>query len=197
MSFSLIKSTPKIDSSWKKTQHLAVAAQAVYFGPRNEPIPAILTTNVQRLILEWVFLCFICIDSQLHNFLHRSIPAHILSVLLIVIGIAGFGLHLLHAKSRDKLWLTSPPGSIPPTMSLTSRSGFGTLLLPYDDEQLMEDKLEGLMFHLDPRTGAIVAEDGLGKEVTLLGEGAHRSAGWSDIATPPSMSSFKETKETP
>ena len=61
----------------------------------------------------------------------------------------------------------------------------------------MEDKLEGLMFHLNPRTGAIVAEDGLGKEVTLLGEGAHRSAGWSDIATPPSMSSFKETKETP
>ena len=51
VSSSLIKSTPKIDSSWKKTQHLAVAAQAVYFGPRNEPIPAILTTNVQRLIL--------------------------------------------------------------------------------------------------------------------------------------------------
>lgn len=63
----------------------------------------------------------------------------------------------------------------------------------------MEDKLEGLMFRLDLRTGAIVAKDGLGvygEEVSLLGEGAHRSAGWSDIATPQSKSSFKEAKET-
>ena len=65
----------------------------------------------------------------------------------------------------------------------------------------MEDKLEGLMFCLDKRTGAIVAGDRLGvydEEGTLLREGAHRSAGWSDhIATPLSMSSFREAKETP
>ena len=88
---------------------------------------------------------------------------------MIVIGIAGFGLHLLHAKSRNKhkLWLTSPPGSIASTVSLTSRSGFGTLLLPYDDERCMKASLKGLMLHLDPRTGAIVAED-----VAEDGEGA-------------------------
>ena len=64
----------------------------------------------------------------------------------------------------------------------------------------MEAKLKGLTFHLDSRTGAIVAEDepGVGGEgVTLLGEDASRSAGWSDIATPSSMSSPKETKEAP
>ncbi len=42
---------------------------------------------------------------------------------------------------------------------MTSHSGFGQLLVPYDSEKNIEDKLKGLRFRLDKRTGAIVAED--------------------------------------
>lgn len=55
--------------------------------------------------------------------------------------------------------LAAPPGSIAAVVSLTSRSGFGDLLLPYDDEKTLERKLGGLRFRLDKRTGAIVADD--------------------------------------
>lgn len=42
---------------------------------------------------------------------------------------------------------------------MTARSGFGDLLLPYDNEAIMEKKLQGLWFRLDKRSGAIVADD--------------------------------------
>jgi hypothetical protein len=64
------------------------------------------------------------------------------------------------------LWLTAPPGSIAAIVSLTSHSGFGDLLVPYDDENSMRRKLDGLKFRLDNRTGAILAEDD-GSDVTL------------------------------
>jgi hypothetical protein len=44
-------------------------------------------------------------------------------------------------------------------VSLTSRSGFGELLVPYDDEKSIQQKLSGLRFRLDRRTGAILAEE--------------------------------------
>lgn len=125
------------------TQHLAVAAQANYFGQTNTTIPALLITDAPRLFVE-------------------ALPAHLLSSLMFLIGIAGLIVHLLHARSRRKLWLTSPPGSIASIVSLTSRSGYGELLLPYDDESRMRSRLSGLKFHLDQRTGAIVAEEGRG-----------------------------------
>ncbi|KAI6094202.1 hypothetical protein F5141DRAFT_961781, partial [Pisolithus sp. B1] len=87
---------------------------------------------------------------------------HLLSSLMILIGITGLIVHALHARSRRKLWLTSPPGSIASIVSLTSRSGFGELLLPYDDESRMRSRLSGFKFRLDQRTGAIVAEEGSG-----------------------------------
>jgi len=84
---------------------------------------------------------------------------------------------------------------------MTSRSGFGELLLPYDDERRMRTNLTGLKFHLDPRTGAIIAEEepGAGSEgATLLGgEGIYRSIGFGDGSTPLSASSFKEKNEIP
>lgn len=84
---------------------------------------------------------------------------------------------------------------------MTSRSGFGELLLPYDDERRMRANLTGLKFGLDPRTGAIVAEEepGAGGEgVSLLtGEDKYRSTGFGDGSTPLSTSSFKEKNETP
>ncbi|KAF8173413.1 hypothetical protein K438DRAFT_1980957 [Mycena galopus ATCC 62051] len=42
---------------------------------------------------------------------------------------------------------------------VTSRSGFGDLLLPYGDLAMMEKKLDGLRFQLDKRTGAILVDD--------------------------------------
>lgn len=66
--------------------------------------------------------------------------------------------HVLHRNQRKKLRLSAEPGSIAATMALTARSGFGTLLTPYDGELTMEKRLEGLKFGLDKRTGAIIAE---------------------------------------
>lgn len=93
---------------------------------------------------------------------------------MIIIGIVGFVVHYLHGRARRTLWLTSPPGSIAAIVSLTSRSGFGELLLPYDDERRMQDNLAGLTFCLDRRTGAVVAEEDFGPAeyadgVALLG----------------------------
>ena len=81
---------------------------------------------------------------------------------MIIVGFVGLVIHYLHRRARRRLWLTSPPGSIAAITSLTSRSGFGELLLPYDDERRMRDNLAGLRFRLDRRTGAIVAEEDFG-----------------------------------
>jgi len=71
----------------------------------------------------------------------------------------GIFLHVIHRRARKRLLLAAPPGSIASVVALTSRSGFGELLLPYDDEPTLEKKLEGLRFRLDRRTGAILAEE--------------------------------------
>jgi hypothetical protein len=44
-------------------------------------------------------------------------------------------------------------------MALTSHSGFGELLLPYDDDAEFSRALASLRFCLDKRTGAIVVDD--------------------------------------
>lgn len=84
-------------------------------------------------------------------------------MLLISIGITCLIIHILHKRTRRNLWLTSPPGSIAAIVSLTSRSGFGQLILPYDDEERMKNNFAGLTFRLDRRTGAIVAEEDFDK----------------------------------
>jgi len=100
------------------------------------------------------------------------LPAHLLSTLLISIGIICLIVHILHKRSRRHLSLTSPPGSIAAIVSLTSRSGFGDLLLPYGNEERMTGTLAGLTFRLDIRTGAIVAEEDLNASdnTALLGD---------------------------
>ena len=70
-------------------------------------------------------------------------------------------MHLAHLRARRKLYLTVHPGSIAAVVALTSHSGFGELLYPYDDKATIKRKLAGLRFSLDPRTGAVVA-DGYG-----------------------------------
>jgi len=86
-------------------------------------------------------------------------PGHILAFILIFTGIAGFIIQIIHQRERRKLLLQAPPGSIAAVTALTAHSGFGKLLLPYDDVQTLERKLKGLTFRLDRRTGAIVADD--------------------------------------
>ncbi|KAH7923217.1 hypothetical protein BV22DRAFT_1113507 [Leucogyrophana mollusca] len=141
------------------TQHLALAAKSIYFLPVNQTLPAQLTSSLPRLFIE-------------------PLSAHLLSALLIIIGVIGMAVQAIHRHSRRHLRLTSPPGSIAAIVSLTSRSGFGELLLPYDNEESMSAKLAGLTFRLDRRTGAILAEeDGFvnpdGSMMTLL-DGKHK-----------------------
>lgn len=68
-------------------------------------------------------------------------------------------MHLLHRHVRRKLYLTAAPGTVASTIALTSHSGFGELLYPYDDEKAIRAKLANLRFSLDGRTGAIIADE--------------------------------------
>jgi hypothetical protein len=164
------------------TQYLSIAAQTIYFLPDNTTISAQLTSNVPRLFVE-------------------PLPAHLLSALFICVGITSLIVHILHKRSRRNLWLTSPPGSIAAIVSLTSRSGFGDLLLPYDDVSRMKSNLAGLKFRLDKRTGAIVAEEDFGvvdssDNMALLGrKGGYGVTVGVDSFSPLSRTSFKDKIE--
>lgn len=79
--------------------------------------------------------------------------------MLILTAFAGIYAQLLHRRQRLRLLLATPPGSIASITALTSQSGFGHLLNPFDDSATLEKKLDGLRFRLDKRTGAIVAEE--------------------------------------
>lgn len=90
-----------------------------------------------------------------------ELAAIALSALLILTGLVGLIVHALHLRIRrlNQLHLTAEPGSIASSLALSSHSGFGDLLVPYDDRQSMRRKLGALRFSLDRRTGAIVAEE--------------------------------------
>ncbi|KAJ7186789.1 hypothetical protein C8R46DRAFT_1058039 [Mycena filopes] len=122
------------------TQHLAVAAKSIYFVNQNNTLSAIQNSMVPRLWID-------------------PFPAHILAFMLGASGFLGVFLHLINRRQRRNLFLAAPPGSIAAAVALTSRSGFGELLLPYDSIETIEKKLEGLRFRLDKRTGAILADD--------------------------------------
>jgi len=121
------------------TRHLSSSAKAIYFVNENKNITGTVVSIGSRLkVLE--------------------LPAHFLSLILATVGIFGVLLHIIHRRARENLLLAAPPGSIASVVALTSHSGFGELLLPYDDELTMKKKLDGLRFRLDGRTGAIVAD---------------------------------------
>lgn len=103
------------------------------------------------------------------------LPGHFLAMCLIAIGITGIFVHFINYRQRRNLILAAPPGSIASITALTARSGFGELLLPYDDAAQLEKKLDGIKFRLDKRTGAIVADDmynegvpGMGRDEAML-----------------------------
>jgi hypothetical protein len=89
----------------------------------------------------------------------RDLPAHALATLCLLAAVVTIVLHSLHYRKRRNVYLPHPPGSIGSAVALTSRSGFGELLMPYDNEAAMSRALAPLRFCLDSRTGAIVVDD--------------------------------------
>ena len=76
-----------------------------------------------------------------------------------MVALFGAAIHILHRRDRMHVYLTHPPGSIAASTALAYHSGFGELLLPYDDDETMARNLRALRFGFDQRTGAIYAED--------------------------------------
>lgn len=89
----------------------------------------------------------------------RALATYGLAAILFIVGISGLALVAWFRHERKRIYLHAFPGSIAATLALTSRSGFGELLIPYDTEYSMKTKLDGLRFSLDSRTGAIIADD--------------------------------------
>ncbi|KAF5319193.1 hypothetical protein D9619_008744 [Psilocybe cf. subviscida] len=167
------------------TRHLAVSAKSIYFVDQNSTLTANVSSLVPRLVID-------------------PLPAHFLAIILIITGIIGMLVHFNHRRQRQTLKLAAPPGSIASVVALTSRSGFGDMLYPYDDEATLEKKLDGLRFRLDRRTGAILAEDldseapdGMGRDdamLSLLGKGqlgkGKSGDAYKDLPSANSHSSF-------
>lgn len=182
------------DRSHSDTASLRCRAKHLFpSGKRDYRCPADIRHSkaIHRVRIAYSPQIIIASDN-LH--LTRALPAHLLSVLFICIGITCLIVHILHQRTRRNLWLTSPPGSIAAIASLTSRSGFGELLLPYDDVSRMKSNLAGLTFRLDRRTGAILAEEDFdmmdaADNTALLG----LKKGYS--TSPLSRTSFKEKTE--
>ncbi|KAJ7736765.1 hypothetical protein DFH07DRAFT_842753 [Mycena maculata] len=120
--------------------HLAVTAKSVYFVAENSTLSSEEISLVQRLWID-------------------PLPAHILSFFLFASGFLGVFLQLINRRQRRNLFLAAPPGTLAAAAALTAHSGFGDLLLPYDDMATLEKKLDGLRFRLDKRTGAVLADD--------------------------------------
>jgi hypothetical protein len=68
-------------------------------------------------------------------------------------------LHYMHFRERRDIHLAHCPGSIGSALALTAHSGFGELLLPYDNAEEFSHALASFRFCLDRRTGAIVVDD--------------------------------------
>lgn len=121
----------KFHPNFAQTQHLALTAKSIYFVGENTTLPAVTTSIVSRL-------CIVYVDAlrQTAFGIHlidpcRSLPAHVLAILLFLMGFVGVFLHIINHRQRRHLVLTAVPGSIASTVALTSRSGFGELVLPY------------------------------------------------------------------
>ncbi|KAL5480378.1 hypothetical protein ACEPAI_1648 [Sanghuangporus weigelae] len=125
------------------TQHLALVAKNTYFLPTNETFSAVAISLKPRLVIE-------------------PLAAHALSVLLLIIGGIMFIVGVVHHRIRKGVFLAAPPGSIASAVALTSHSGFGMFLVPYDNETSIATKLAPLRFRIDERTAAVVATDAPG-----------------------------------
>ncbi|KAH8113035.1 hypothetical protein DFH11DRAFT_1510822 [Phellopilus nigrolimitatus] len=127
------------------TQHLALVAKNTYFLPTEETFLALTVSLKPRLVIE-------------------PLAGHALAIVLIVIGSLMLFVGIAHRHVRKGVFLASPPGSIASAVALTSHSGFGMFLVPYDTDVGIASKLSPLLFSLDRRSGAIVAADRPGFE---------------------------------
>jgi len=133
-------------------QHLSLATKTNYFVPTNKTVNATLTRLVPRLYVE-------------------PLAAHVLATICISVAGAMFILHLLHFRQRRNIYLAHQPGSIGSAVALTSHSGFGQLLKPYNNTEEFSRALASLRFCLDGRTGAIIVDD---SAIGYAGEAAVR-----------------------
>lgn len=122
------------------TQHLSLATKSNYFILQNKTVDAVLTQLAPRLYVE-------------------PVPAHILATLCMGVSGVVLVLHFLHFRQRRDIYLAHAPGSIASSVALTAHSGFGELLMPYDNKEALTRALEPFRFCLDRRTGAIVVDD--------------------------------------
>ncbi|THU95687.1 hypothetical protein K435DRAFT_778878 [Dendrothele bispora CBS 962.96] len=121
------------------TQHLSLTAKSIYFVDDNSLKDAVKNELAPRLYIN-------------------PLPGHALALLLIGVGIIGIFVQVFHRRQRRRLYLTNPPGTIASIIAMTSHSGVGQLLMPYDKERELEKKLKDLRFGMDKRTGAIVVD---------------------------------------
>jgi hypothetical protein len=77
----------------------------------------------------------------------------------MLVAFVGLVLHFLHFRQRRDIYLAHCPGSVASSVALTAHSGFGQLLLPYDDPAGLSRALAPFRFSLDRRTGAIIVDD--------------------------------------
>jgi hypothetical protein len=68
-------------------------------------------------------------------------------------------LHYMHFRQRRDVYLAHAPGTIASSIALGAHSGFGELMLPYDNQATLGRALEPYRFRLDSRTGAIIVDD--------------------------------------
>ncbi|KAG7085686.1 hypothetical protein E1B28_003231 [Marasmius oreades] len=122
------------------TQHLSLSAKSIYFVDDNTSLPALMVSLLPRLVIN-------------------PIPGHTLAIFMMLIGFLGLFVQLLHRRQRKRLFLAAPPSTMAAVMALSSHSGFGQLLMPYDNEETLRAKLSNLRFRLDRRTGALVADE--------------------------------------
>ncbi|KAI9439330.1 hypothetical protein H4582DRAFT_1948548 [Lactarius indigo] len=122
------------------TRHLSLATKSNYFLPTNKTVNSVLTQLVPRLYVE-------------------PVAAHALATICLMTAAVVFFLHFWHFRERRDIYLAHPPGSIGSAVALTSHSGFGELLMPYDNTPTFSRALAPLRFRLDRRTGAIVVDD--------------------------------------
>ncbi|KAF7338148.1 hypothetical protein MVEN_02039600 [Mycena venus] len=157
------------------TQHLSISAKSIYFVNAPSTVPASIVSLVPRLVID-------------------EIPAHALSVVLVLIGFSALFIHILHSRQRRRFFLAAAPGSIAHIISMTAHARFGEKLYPYDDDETLARKLAGLSFGLDPRTGAVVADRNVGQVTAPAGSVTPYNV--PDLRPHPSMSALSESTDT-
>ncbi|KAH7102428.1 hypothetical protein BKA62DRAFT_769577 [Auriculariales sp. MPI-PUGE-AT-0066] len=121
------------------TQYLAIVAKSVYFQTAQAPLNGQLTQWQPRLWLD-------------------PLACHSLAGILVTIGLFMIFGHFGYSKTRTKIYLAVPPGTIASAITLTSNSRWTAMLTAADDQNSLEHKLRDMRFQLDPVTHHIIVQ---------------------------------------